>query len=84
MAVGRSLEMIKNSYKGFSNYIDFQRSVYQKTKDDIANILWKSEFQIITSEPDGGWFLMLDVWNARSKIPEKYFWPGKYTDDTIP
>lgn len=79
-----SLPLIKNPYGGKKNYIEYQRGVYQETKDEISKILRDSKYGLVPNQPDGGWFLMLDASKAKSLIPEKYFNPGKYTDEVIP
>jgi len=61
-------------YQGKANYYEWLSDLYAKKKDELVKILRNAPFDYRVLDPDGGYFVIVDITNTIPKIPKKYFY----------
>jgi len=73
-----------NPYEGSSNYYEFIDKLYTKQKNELMDILKNTPFKIKPLEPEGGFFVLVDIRDAIPTIPIKYFYKDGKNDSNNP
>lgn len=60
-------------YEGKSNYYEWLCSTYARKKDELLRILKEAPFDYRVINPDGGYFIIVDITKTISKIPKRFF-----------
>lgn len=71
-------------YEGSKSYYDHLGKLFQKKKDDIMDILRSAPFGWRVVEPDGGYFVIVDISEVAHKIPTRYFYDAETNTDETP
>lgn len=84
IALARSMDQaLTQEYKGYENYLDYTRAVFQSGRDAAIDLIGHSKN--INFKPtvcESGYFLAVDVTGCEDQIPEKYFKPNvNYEND---
>jgi len=61
-------------YKDKANYYEWLTDLYAKKKEELLKILRDAPFDYRVLNPDGGYFIIVDLTNTIPKIPIKYFY----------
>jgi aspartate/methionine/tyrosine aminotransferase len=68
-------------YEGKTSYYQYVTDLFAKKKEDLVRILKNAPFDYRVLNPDGGYFIIVDITKAIPKIPVKYFYKVE-TDKT--
>lgn len=84
IALARALEYANSTiYRDDKLYYDYLNSILQKKKDFLVAALKKSWIKMKVYEPEGGFFILIDITEAIPTIPAKHFYKSedriKYT-----
>ncbi len=83
MSFAESLKYaLDNEYKGKKNYYEWLNDLYAQKKEEVLKIFRNAPFEYRVLDPEGGYFVIIDITKAIPKIPKKYFF--KESEDTQP
>jgi len=72
----------EGSGQGDGNFYDTVKKVFQEKREALAQALKNGPFDYKILNPEGGFFLVVDISNTVPKIPIKYFYEdGKNNDE---
>lgn len=60
-------------YEGKANYYEWLTDLYARKKDELLTILRNAPLDYRVLNPDGGYFVIVDITKSIPKIPRKYF-----------
>jgi len=83
VAISEAMKKALNEpYQGSNNFYKFLESDFQRKKDRLCDILNRAPFNYKVLNPEGGFFVLVDISNSIEKIPIKYFYKeGTSTND---
>ena len=84
VAVAQSLDQAFNqSYKGKTNYLEYTSDNFQESRDNCLDLLKMStKIDFKPTACESGYFMAVDITDAKNHIPERYFAPNvNYEDD---
>jgi kynurenine--oxoglutarate transaminase/cysteine-S-conjugate beta-lyase/glutamine--phenylpyruvate transaminase len=82
IAIARSIKTVyEEEYKGFQNFIEFERDDFKKSHDILVEGLKNSSLPFKPIPASGGYFIYADVSDFKDLVPEKYFRQEEYEDD---
>jgi len=68
-------------YDGKANYYEALTDLYARKKDELLKILRNAPFDYRVLDPEGGYFVIVDITNTIPKIPIKYFYKSDNQKD---
>lgn len=71
-------------YEGAPNYYKFLESDFERKKNKLCRILRNAPFDYKVLEPEGGFFVLVDIKNTIEKIPIKYFYKERESENNKP
>ena len=82
VAVAKTLEYVRSKpYQGDKYYYDYLREMLEKKKNFLVNVLKNSWIKMRVFEPEGGFFIVVDITESIPLIPRQYFYKnGKIKD----
>lgn len=85
VAISEAMKLaLSQPYQGSTNFYKFLETDYERRKERLCKILRSAPFNYKVLDPEGGFFVLVDIENAIEKIPRKYFYKeGASTDDKV-
>jgi len=78
IAIAKALNYATGTvYKDDKLYYDHLNTILQKKKDSLVAVLKKSWIKLKVFEPEGGFFILIDITEAIPQIPAKYFYKNE-------
>jgi len=75
---------LEGSGKGELNFYETVQKVFQEKKETLTEIMKNGPFECRILDPEGGFFLAVDISKSASKIPIKYFYKEGKSEDENP
>ena len=64
-------------YENSSCFYDYLTDLFQKKKNELVSILKNTKIKWRVLEPEGGFFVLVDISDCINDIPKKYFYDGE-------
>ena len=77
-AIAEALEIAEKPYQGYGSYYKWLNCMYMRKRDLLIECLTDAGLEVIN--PDGGFFILVNVSNLFDHIPEKYYEDGVADD----
>ena len=75
------MPIAQKEYEGCTNYYDYLAKTFTSKKQRLCKILKAAPFKWTILEPEGGYFVCVDVTNAIPQIPIKYFYKAGKSEE---
>ena len=81
VAMAKSMENLSKPYEGYESYFEYVSATFRKTRDEMIEVFLKSGIPLTPAVCEGGYYVLFDIKEAKSLIPNKFLKLGNYEDD---